>query len=144
MCILDCWPSSLEAYPPMTASPDLILLHSGFLPLLPAGAIMTAGWPLIKSIHSFTQLPGYLLTTMHRHCVRCLVAMVNKTQCFSSRSIWATRYMRDNCSSQCLCFLYSTSPVVSKLITHLSLYGSWRPTFLWNTGSHEVLKTILI
>lgn len=41
MCILVCWPSSLEDYPPTSSVlPALILPHSGSLSFLPAGAIM--------------------------------------------------------------------------------------------------------
>lgn len=133
MCILDCWPSSLEAYPPMTASPDLILLRSGFLPLLPAGVIMTAGRPLIKCIHSFTQSPGYLLTTMHRHCVRCLVAMVNKTQCL----FFLKKHMGYTVPERQLLFPVS---VLSLLQVSSSFQTHNPPLSVWQLEAHFLVK----
>lgn len=133
MCILDCWPSSLEAYPPKTASPDLILLHSGFLPLLPAGAIMISGWPLLKSIHSFTQSPSYLLTTMHRHCVRCLVAMVNKTQCL----FFLKKHMGYTIHERQLLFPVS---VLSLLQVSSSFQTHNPPLSVWQLEAHFLVK----
>lgn len=84
---------------------------------------------------------------MHRHCARCWVAMVNKTQSlFSSRSIWATPCMRDNCFFQSLWKVSKSLPQVSSCFqTHnWSLYSRWKHIFLWGIASHEVLKTILV
>lgn len=123
MCTLGCWPSSLEDYlPTSSVAPVLILLYSGSLSLLPAGAIMISVWP--SWVHSFIHSFSYQLSAEYYVQALCQVLGCHGEQdtifVLSSRSTCATLCMGGNFSFQylCCCFLLQVSSCV-RLITYL-------------------------
>lgn len=129
---------SLEDYlPTSSVAPVLILLYSGSLSLLPAGAIMISVWP--SWVHSFIHSFSYQLSAEYYVQALCQVLGCHGEQdtifFLSSRSTCATLCMGGDFSFQYLycCFLLQVSSCVW-LITYLYMVAGG-PLFCETLGA---------